>query len=101
MPDSLSLAEVAADLGVAPFLVVRFTHRTIKAEKLPCINVGGELRFDVEQFQAWKRANWDEEAFPMLKKLPSSADAARQRRVERLTSGERFEPWEFDKDGNL
>lgn len=61
--ESLSLNEVAAILGVAPLLVVRLTHRKIKAEALPSIRVSGEMRFDADQFQAWKKANWDEEAF--------------------------------------
>ncbi len=63
MSESLSLAEVSAILGVAPFLVVRLTHRRIKAEKLPAVNVGGEMRFDTKQFEVWKKANWDAEAF--------------------------------------
>lgn len=101
MPDSLSLNEVSAILGVSPLIVVRFTHRTIKSEKLPSVRVGGEMRFDADQFQAWKKANWDEEAFPMLKKPPSPEAAARQHRVDRLTSGERFEPWQLDKNGDV
>jgi excisionase family DNA binding protein len=67
--NSLSVSEVAALLGVAPVFIVRLTHRKIKAEKLPAIHVDGEMRFDSEQFHAWKKANWDEEAFPMLKNL--------------------------------
>lgn len=101
MPDSLSLNEVATILGVAPLLVVRLTHRKIKAEALPSIRVDGEMRFDTEQFQAWKKANWDEAAFPMLKKPPSPEVVARQRRVERLSSHEEFFPDEFDEDSNL
>jgi len=73
MPEnSLSVSEVAAILCVAPVLVVRLTHRTIKAEKLPAIRVNGELRFDTQQFEAWKKANWDEEAFQFSMKRERS-----------------------------
>lgn len=50
-------------LGVAPLLVVRLTHRKIKAEALPSIRVDGEMRFDAAEFQVWKKANWDADAF--------------------------------------
>lgn len=104
-PKTLSLQEVAVILGVSPKLVLRFTHRTIKAEQLPCIHVGGEMRFDAEQFQAWKKTNWDEEAFPMLKDVPQTPETLRQRaherRVERLKNEGPFEEWQLDKDGNL
>jgi hypothetical protein len=84
MAQTLSLNEVATDLGVAPLLVVRYTHR--KYNPIPCANVGGELRFDIGQFSAWKKANWD---------------LAGTRFAPPLTSDEKMFPDEFDTEGNL
>jgi hypothetical protein len=94
MPDSLSLNEVSTILGVSPLIVVRLTHRTIKAEKLPTINVDGEMRFDTKQFEAWKKANWNAEAFPMIKDRPLTHQ---QQRVERLTRGDELFPEEVEE----
>jgi hypothetical protein len=52
------------------------------------------MRFDSEQLQVWKTANWDREAFPMLASPRPSSE--RPQRRKRLRSGEELFPDEVE-----